>query len=109
MECDFCSSPLVVKSYQFLNFASESEDAGILYPDKRNPFHTVNIVLESIGHWAACSRCAKCVDDEDIEGLLRSAQFGLTPRYGWFSDNLKAHLRRTYELFFTNRIRIKEG
>jgi hypothetical protein len=103
-ECDFCSSPDVVRRYQCMDFDSESKDAGVLYDG-------VNLDLHSTNYWAACAECAKLVDAEDIDALLERAvkalevKTRLRPRrYVAF----KSHVRHSYELFFKHRIRIAQ-
>lgn len=105
MECDFCSNPNVVRRYQCMDFNAESEDAGVLYCGlPRDPAPT-NVVLASTSYWAACAECGRYVDAEDLDGLLKHVCAALNvPAF----HPVGIHLRHAYELFFKNRIRVKE-
>jgi hypothetical protein len=106
MECDFCSSPAVVTRFECCDFNSSSSDAGIIYPTTRiNPGPT-DLVLESHSFWAACAPCAALVEAQDIDGLLAHVIEVFTKRGYVLGANVKVHMRRTYQLFFANRIRV---
>jgi hypothetical protein len=87
-----------------MDFYAESKNAGVRYEG-------TNLVLHSLDYWAACAECAAYVDAEDVEGLLNHAVAALdTSRR---LDGVKRavfirHTRYAYELFFRNRIRVKE-
>lgn len=99
--CDFCDSPDVVRRYQCTDFDAGSKDVGVLYP-RPDP---TNLVLHSISYWAACAECARYVDAEDLDGLLKhvTAAFHVPS-----SHPVRIHLRHAYTLFFKNRIRVRE-
>lgn len=107
MECDFCSNPKVVKRYQCMDFNAESKDAGVLAMDKDGV--PTNVVLHSMNYWAACEACAKLVDANDLEGLVKHAtetlnrDRSMSPiAFAFFVQ----HTRHSYTLFFQNRIRV---
>jgi hypothetical protein len=107
--CDFCSSPRVVKRFECMDFDSASEDAGVLYADAGAPDGQTNLVLASKDFWAACEPCRILVETENIDGLVKRAMEEFERQEGWsHSQRTRAerHLRRTYQLFFQNRIRI---
>lgn len=110
-ECDFCSSPNVVRRYQCMDFKAESKSAGVLYDGTKTTVGPTNLVLSSRSYWAACAECSRFVDAEDIEGLLKYVTKVLIDASGGFSpyrrQQLILHLRHTYELFFRTRIRVK--
>lgn len=104
-ECDFCSDPNVVRNYDCRDFESASQDAGFVYYDQKAN-ELISVALDSINHWAACEKCAACVDADDIHGLhARAIKVFYLP--GEPGRALSAHLWHTYELFFQNRIRVK--
>lgn len=66
-------------------------------------------MLKSIDYWAACEECKQLVDAEDIEGLLNHAVAEFEKKLDHVFRNkeeLRKHLRRTYELFMQHRIRV---
>lgn len=96
-KCDFCDSLSVVKRYSCKDFDAESRDVGVLFVKDGEP---TNVVLASTDYWAACAECAKYVDDEDIDGLIkRVAICQKTANIPFL-----VHLRHMYEMFFKNRI-----
>lgn len=98
MQCDFCSSPDVVRSYQCRDFDSASKDAGTVLPGG------MNLILASHGLWAACAECSALIDAGDIDGLVRRALDSNGYLNAHVRQGIGAHLKRTYELFFQNRL-----
>jgi hypothetical protein len=98
----------VVRRYQCCDFNAESKDAGFVYakPDGTEP---VNLVLDSKSYWAACAECARYVDAEDIDGLVKhvAAAFNTQAIPQPHRKALLIHFRHTYALFFKNRIRVE--
>jgi hypothetical protein len=107
MECDFCSSPLVVRKFQCMDYDSNSGEAGVLYA---KPKGLTDLRFHSLSFWAACGDCERLVEAGNIAGLIDHAIKAL--RKPGDSPSLeigvRIHLRQTYELFFRNRIRVKE-
>ena len=107
--CDFCASPHVARRFDCRDFASESAAAGVLYPETIATDRPTNVILASRNYWAACAECADLVDNEHVDKLIRRALDEHAKRYGrriTDRDDVTKHLRRTYRLFFDNRIRV---
>lgn len=108
--CDFCDSPSVVRRYECMDFRAESGSVGVLYATPEGP---TNLVMQSRDYWAACAECARFVDAEDVEGLLKRVTEVLVDAGDGFKGSplqrqkLIKHLRHTYELFFKTRIRVE--
>jgi hypothetical protein len=108
--CDFCSSPEVVEKFECASFDSESKDAGITYPAVNAVDMPINVILASKGYWAACVDCAALVKAADIGKLVKRAMDEYERQAGYPHPERAAveqHLRRTYELFFENQIRVE--
>jgi hypothetical protein len=103
VQCDFCSSPEVVRWYKCRDFSSDSKAIGIEYRGQ-------SAELFSVGEWASCGQCAALIDVMDLEGLVNRAciQFNLKhPGYeigDEIDEVIRKHVAYTYELFFTNKI-----
>lgn len=106
--CDFCSSPEVVTRFECCDFDSESKAAGVIYPETAATDCPTNLVLASKNYWAACQACALLVEKGHLDKLLRRALGEYRKQHGRVDqeDDVTKHLRRTYQLFFENRIRI---
>jgi hypothetical protein len=91
-----------------MDFDAESKSVGVLYADPAAG--PTNVVLASKNYWAACAGCARYVDAEDIDGLLKYVTENLIDASGGLSPFrrllLIRHLRHMYELFFKYRIRV---
>lgn len=110
MECDFCSSPGVVKKYPCRDFKSDSSQAAVQYnPCKALPVSGGTIVLDSHDFWAACAECAAIVETGDVDALVKHSLGAFEARDGRRHeqhDKLVAHLTLMYTQFFENRIAV---
>lgn len=86
LECDFCSSPNITRSYL------------------ANSFSFPELGWHSVGHWAACDDCAKLIDGEMWDALAQKSTFV-------FADSpsqriwLKPLMLKLHKQFNLNRIR----
>ncbi len=104
--CDFCSCSEVVKRFECADFDSPSMDAGVTYPNAED--EEEDLVLASEGYWAACANCAALVEAGDVDRLIKRALDEHELKDGNphpLHAELELHLRRTYDLFFENRVR----
>ena len=108
MECDFCSSPDVVKKYPCRDFKSDSSQAAVEYdPCIALPDTGGTIVLDSFDFWAACAECSAIVETGDVDALVTHVLSVFERRDGrrhWQHDKLVAHLTLAYQQFFENRL-----
>jgi hypothetical protein len=107
-QCDFCSSPRVVRRFQCMDFNAESAHAGVIYDGTRSTEGPTNVIMASKSYWAACAECANFVDEENIDGLVIYAVTSFLSQGLTVSPQTAQHIRYTYRLFFKNRIRIAE-
>jgi hypothetical protein len=102
MECDFCSSPNVVKRFDCRDFDSQGP-----LPARDKDGKPVFITLKSLSFWAACGTCSRYIEAEDLYGLLGYCLMVFSAKDYDITVGLAQHLKKNFEMFFANRIRIK--